>query len=238
MVDETGSTNRDLAARAHAGEPDGTVVVAGFQSAGRGRLARTWTAPPDKAVAMSVLVHAGQIPAVRWPWLMLLTGLAVRDALIRVTGVAAEVKWPNDVLVDGRKFVGILAERVETPLGPACVIGCGINLTLTEDELPVPTATSLALAGATTTDRVEIVAAVLDELERRLVQWFAADRDLLTDYRAACTSIGRDLRVHVTADRVVEGRGVDVDAEGRIVLVTPGGRQAFSVGDVVHLRRA
>lgn len=237
VTDETGSTNRDLAARAQAGEPDGTVLVAGFQSAGRGRLARTWTAPPDTSVAMSMLVHAGQVPPARWPWLMLLTGLAVRDALIDATGVPAEVKWPNDVLVGGRKLVGILAERVETPHGAACVIGCGINLTLRADQLPVPTATSLALEDARSTDRVTVVAAVLGQVETRLDQWRHGDPVLAADYRAACTSIGTDLRVTLTADEIVEGRGVDVDASGRIVLATPRGRQALSVGDVVHLRR-
>src|SRR6478735_7289277 len=143
-VASTGSTNADLAAEARAGAPSGTVLIADHQSTGRGRFTRRWEASPGASVAVSVLLRAGDVPVARWPWLPLVTGVAVADGLRAAAGIEAAVKWPNDVLIDDRKVCGILAERVDD----AAVIGMGINTTLTEDELPVATATSLALAGS------------------------------------------------------------------------------------------
>ena len=124
-------------------------MLAEHQTAGRGRLDRSWVTPPRSALTFSVLLRP-TVPAAAWPWLPLLTGHAVSTAL-RTAGFDASVKWPNDVLlpVDGedRKVAGILVERVETPTGPAAVVGIGINVGMTADELPVPEATSLALAG-------------------------------------------------------------------------------------------
>ena len=146
LVAETGSTNADLAARARQGEVPGTVLITDYQSAGRGRQGRTWTAPPGSGIAMSILVTPGAIDPNRWTWLSLLAGLAVSDGVRRTADLPAVLKWPNDVLVAERKVCGILSERVDTPQGPACVVGIGINVGLTDNELPVPTATSLAIA--------------------------------------------------------------------------------------------
>ena len=107
------------------------MLVTDYQSAGRGRLGRTWTAPPGTSIAMSVLVRPDDVDPQRWTWLPLLTGLAVADGLERVAGLDVRLKWPNDVLVGDRKVCGILAERVETSDGPACVVGMGINTHLT-----------------------------------------------------------------------------------------------------------
>ncbi len=173
VVPSTGSTNADLAARARAGGASGQVLIALHQASGRGRFDRVWEAPPGRSLAISVLIRP-DLPAVKWPWLPLVTGVAVAEALLQAAGVAAEVKWPNDVVIEGRKVCGILAERVAAPAGagpgdagwgaeapsghgparddevarPAAVIGMGINTLLTADQLPVPTATSLLLAGS------------------------------------------------------------------------------------------
>ena len=120
------------------------MVVAEHQTAGRGRLDRSWETPPRAALTFSVLLRPTVGPA-QWPWLPLLTGYAVAGAL-RDAGFDAGVKWPNDVLVGDLKVAGILVERVDTPTGPAAVLGVGLNVSTTAEELPVPTATSLALA--------------------------------------------------------------------------------------------
>ena len=120
------------------------MVVAEHQTAGRGRLDRSWETPPRAALTFSVLLRPSVGPE-QWPWLPLLTGYAVGTAL-RDAGFDAGVKWPNDVLIGDLKVAGILVERVDTPTGPAAVLGVGLNVSTTAEELPVPTATSLALA--------------------------------------------------------------------------------------------
>jgi BirA family biotin operon repressor/biotin-[acetyl-CoA-carboxylase] ligase len=234
-VASTGSTNADLAAAARAGAASGAVLVSDHQSAGRGRFARVWEAPPGASVAISVLVRppAG-VPARRWLWLPLLAGLAVADGVRTACGIAAELKWPNDVLVDGRKLCGILSERVDAGPAPAAVIGMGINTTLAEADLPVPTATSLALAGAEV-DPTSVVEAVVGSLGEWYTRWLAGD-DLRAEYAARCSSVGRLVRVQLTASEFVEGEATGVDDDGRLLVTVAGHPRAFSAGDVVHLR--
>lgn len=242
VVERTGSTNADLAVAARAGAPEGTVLLTEDQSAGRGRLSRSWTAPPGSSIALSVLVRP--VPTSRWTWLPLLAGLAVTESLRRATGVQAMLKWPNDVLVGDRKICGILAERVEGPRSvqgaghPACVIGIGINVDLTEEQLPVPWATSLALVGATTRNKTSIATTVLRALELLYRQWQESVDDvaLAQAYVSRCATIGRQVRVVLGQDRTVTGRAEAVDADGRLVVATDSGRQTFSAGDVIHLR--
>jgi BirA family biotin operon repressor/biotin-[acetyl-CoA-carboxylase] ligase len=234
-VATTGSTNADLAAQARAGAESGTVLVADHQSSGRGRFTRVWEAPPGTSLAISVLLRPpATIDARRWLWLPLVTGLAVADGLRAATGVDVELKWPNDVLVEGRKLCGILAERVDSAHGPAAILGMGINTTLAEHQLPVPTATSLALAGASV-DPGAVVAAVLGSLGEWYLRWLAAD-DLRAEYAARCTSVGRRVRVQLSAAEFVEGWATGVDADGCLLVAVAGGERAFAAGDVVHLR--
>jgi BirA family biotin operon repressor/biotin-[acetyl-CoA-carboxylase] ligase len=239
VVAETGSTHADLAARARAGEESGTVLVTDFQSAGRGRLGRTWSAPPGSSIAMSVLVKPHDVAMARWTWLPLLAGVAVVEALRRVAEAHAVLKWPNDVLVDGRKICGILAERVETPSGPACVIGMGLNVHLLEEELPVPTATSLAVLNPSRVmGRNPLITTVLRAFAAIYSQWESSDDDDLfaVSYVKRCDTIGRRVRVSLAGDRVVEGDAEAIDRAGRLVVRTETGLETFGAGDVVHLR--
>lgn len=232
-VVEVGSTNAVLAARARAGGASGQVLVADHQSQGRGRFTRVWAAPPGRAVALSVLLRPPPVAPQRWLWLPLVAGLAVADGLRAAAGVDARLKWPNDVLIDGRKVCGILAERVEgTP--PAVVIGMGINTLLNSDELPVPTATSLALAGADVKPG-EVVREVLASLERWYRAW-GAGVDLREAYVSRCDTIARAVRVVASETETVEGTAAGVDADGRLLVHTGAGVRAFSAGDVWHLR--
>ncbi len=243
VVTSTGSTNADLAASARVGAPAGSVLVSAHQSSGRGRFRRSWEAPPDTAVALSVLV-APRRETAAWGWLSLLAGMAVTDALGDVADVPARLKWPNDVLIGERKVCGILAEAVPVANGTAAVVGLGINLTLTEDQLPVPTATSLRLAGAADPDATAVAAAVLGSLASWYARWESGE-DLADAYRSRSATIGRAVAVHAGAVHAgagqrsgepVTGTAVDIDAGGALVVRTASGPRVFAAGDVVHLR--
>ncbi|MFE2147695.1 biotin--[acetyl-CoA-carboxylase] ligase [Streptomyces sp. NPDC059456] len=242
VVAATGSTNTDLAARA-AQLPEGAVLVAEEQTAGRGRLDRSWVAPARSGLFFSVLLKPGDgVPQERWGWLTLLAGVAAATGLSRAAGVDTALKWPNDLLitVDGeeRKTGGILAERV----GDGVVIGIGLNVTLTEDELPVPEAGSLALAKAAVTDREPLLKAVLRSLERWYGDWRAAGGDpaasgLQEAYAADCVTLGRHVRADLPGGRTLTGTAEAVDADGRLVVRSAEDQhEAVGAGDVVHLR--
>lgn len=234
-VADTGSTNADLAAAARRGAASGLVLVSDHQSAGRGRFSRVWTAPPGASLAISVLVRPpAAVPQRRWLWLPLVTGLAVADGVRRATGLLAELKWPNDVLIDGRKVCGILAERVDGDQGPAAIIGMGINTTLAPDQLPVPTATSLAIAGAEVLPG-EVAAGILAALGEWYTRWLSG-ADLRAEYANRCSSVGRRVRVQLSASDSVTGEATGVDPDGCLLVATGGRERAFAAGDVVHLR--
>ncbi len=234
-VATTGSTNADLAAAARAGAESGQVLVSDHQSTGRGRFTRVWEAPPGTSLAISALLRPPPgVPASRWLWLPLLTGLAVADGIREATGIRAELKWPNDVLIEGRKVCGILSERVDGDAGPAAIIGMGVNTTLTEDQLPVPTATSLALAGAYV-EPGGVAAAILDALGAWYARWLGG-AELRAEYAARCTSVGRTVRVQLSATESVVGDATGVDANGCLLVRVDGRERAFAAGDVVHLR--
>lgn len=234
-VDETGSTNRDLAVAARAGSAMDRVLVAEHQTAGRGRFDRRWSSPKGSSLSVSVLFRPIR-PGREWGWLSILVGMAADEAIAGVTGEGrVALKWPNDVLVDDLKVCGILSERVEAPDGPAAVVGIGINTHLGVDELPVPTATSLLLAGFDV-DKDLLVARLLEALARLLALWEGGG-DVRGLYRGQCSSVGRRLRVIIDPETSLSGEGVDIDDQGRLVVrLADGTRRAFAAGDVVHLR--
>jgi BirA family biotin operon repressor/biotin-[acetyl-CoA-carboxylase] ligase len=240
VVAESPSTNAALADRARAGEPAGLVLVTDHQTAGRGRLDRVWVTPPRAALTFSMLVAPDGVPAGHWPWLPLLTGLAVVDGVRRAAGVDATLKWPNDVLVGGGKVAGILVERVDGPSGPLAVVGVGVNVSFTRDELPVPTATSLQLAGAGPVDRGALLRDVLAAFAERFTAWCAAAGDpeqgLRASYQRACGTVGREVRVELPAGPPLQGRAVGVDEAGRLEVLSGGQVHRVGAGDVVHVR--
>ncbi|MFE3639762.1 biotin--[acetyl-CoA-carboxylase] ligase [Streptomyces sp. NPDC059169] len=241
VVGATGSTNSDLASRA-GGLPEGAVLVAEEQTAGRGRLDRAWTAPARSGLFLSVLLKPA-VPVERWGWLPLLTGVAAATGLARAAGTDFALKWPNDLLVrvggEERKAGGILAERAGQD---AVVIGMGVNVTLREEELPVPGAGSLALADAVCTDRDPLLRALLRSLEEWYTTWCAANGDahasrLQETYAAGCSTLGLTVRVELPGDRTLIGEAVAIDGDGRLVVTTPDGKDhSIGAGDIVHLR--
>ncbi|HKE71917.1 MAG TPA: biotin--[acetyl-CoA-carboxylase] ligase [Nocardioidaceae bacterium] len=239
LREQTESTNADVAAAARDGAAEGLVVTTEHQVAGRGRLGRSWESPPRSGLAVSVLLRPESVPASRWPWLPLLVGLAVRESVVTVAGVEAVLKWPNDVLVGGRKLAGILVERIDSDAGPAAVVGVGINVSLAADQLPTPEATSLRLTGATSTDRTVLLVDLLRRLETRYRVWLTTAGDpepLRTAYVSACATVGQRVRVAMPDGTTLVGRAVGIDAAGRLEIDTDGVRRAVGAGDVVHLR--
>lgn len=224
---EAGSTN-GLAAADPARH---RVVVADHQQAGRGRLDREWVTPPGAALTFSA-VFDPVVDTEWWPLLPLVAGYAVARAL----GDHATLKWPNDVLIGDHKVCGILVERVHTR-PPMVVIGIGINVDQTADELPVPTATSLALAGHPV-DRTVLFGDVVHSLRAWLGTFAGSPNTFMNQYRGRSATLDRQVQVALPGDRTVEGRVVDLDQHGRLVLETAAGPLALSAGDVVHLRPA
>jgi BirA family biotin operon repressor/biotin-[acetyl-CoA-carboxylase] ligase len=231
VVEATESTNADLLADSAA--PDRSVLVAEVQTAGRGRLDRSWTSPPGTGLTFSVLLRP-EVPVPLWSWLPLLAGVALHDAVRPLADV--ELKWPNDLVsADGAKLAGILAQTAED----AVVVGIGLNVGMTRNELPVPTATSLALLGDAP-ERTELLVAILDALATRYAQWTAAGgaadaSGIASAYRAACGTLGRDVAVETPSGRVA-GRAIDVDANGQLVVQTETQTRSLAVGDVTQLR--
>jgi BirA family biotin operon repressor/biotin-[acetyl-CoA-carboxylase] ligase len=245
-VAETGSTNADVAERFRAGEPEGLVLVAEHQTSGRGRLGREWVAAPGSSLTVSFLL-VPEVPAERWPWLPLLTGVAAAEAVRRTAGVDVRLKWPNDVLVDEHKLGGILLERVQVSTGSTggtggtgrsragAVLGIGINVSQSREELPVPAATSLALVTGAAVDRSRMLGALVDAIGAAYDDWVAGG-DLRERYLPLCSTVGQQVRVSVPGGEVV-GEAVDVDEAGRLVVRTAsGGEERLAAGDVVHVR--
>ena len=243
---ETGSTNSDLLAAARDGAPEGTVLAAEVQTAGRGRLDRRWICPPRAALSFSVLLRPAGVPTGARGWIPLLAGVAVAAGLRAQAGLDARLKWPNDVLVGGEKISGILAEQA----GEAIVLGAGINVTTRRDELPVPHATSVLLAGAEP-DREQLLVAVLGELERWYRRWVAAvtpggaapagtgdggPGGLREEYLRLSATIGQDVRVSMPGGQLITGRAEGLDPAGRLTVGTASGPVTVSAGDVVHVR--
>jgi len=252
VVAETASTNTDVAAAARDGAPEGLVLVAESQTAGRGRLGRGWSAPPRAGITVSVLLRPDVAPR-RLGWLPLLAGVSLVEAVGRIAVVDAAVKWPNDLVVrpprpgPGEagygKCAGVLAEG----LTGAVVLGIGLNVSQRADELPAPPAgatfppTSLALVDAAGTDRDPLLRALLRQLADWYGRWRATGGDadacgLRTAYRDNCVTLGSDVAVSLPDGEVVRGVGSDVDPDGRLLVTTPDGPRAVAAGDVNHVR--
>lgn len=240
VLSSAGSTNADL--REHAGDADTwphlSVIATRNQTAGRGRLDRAWVAPDGASLAISVLLR--RLPADQHArgWLPLAAGEAMARAVsAQLPGHDVAIKWPNDVLVDGRKICGILAEAA----ADAVIVGAGVNTAMTAEQLPVPTATSFAVLGVEVDDD-RLLADYLEALESRLSALVEADDADESGLRAAvtarCATLGLAVRVSLPAGPTLEGVATGLDPQGRLVVSADGEEHAISAGDVVHVRPA
>ena len=235
VVASAPSTNALVSERARAGEAEGLVLVAEHQTAGRGRLDREWVTPPRAAVTMSVLLRPRAAPG-RWPLLGLLAGLVVADAVAAVGGPPVSLKWPNDVLVEGRKISGILAEVL--PADPfAVIVGAGVNTAMTSADLPVSTATSFEAMGRVV-DEDRLVADYLEGLRDGVAALTATltAPAVKAAVRAVCTTLGRVVTVSLPDGSVLEGTAERIDDDGRLVVRAEGVEAVVAAGDVVHVR--
>jgi BirA family transcriptional regulator, biotin operon repressor / biotin---[acetyl-CoA-carboxylase] ligase len=264
MTPRTGSTNADLLALARDGAAEGTVLVAEEQTAGRGRMGRTWMSPPHAALTFSLLLRPHAVPPARRGWLPLLAGVAVTDAVRAAAALDVRLKWPNDVLAGPAKLAVSLAGAA----GDAVVVGIGINVSTEPEELPPPgptglAATSLREQGWASLDRELLLAEILVAFERWYLAW-RSDQErcgLRAEYTRRCATIGRSVRVELPGGQLLSGEAVGVDRDGRL-LVRPspgsgaaaaagsgaaavagsgaaavaGSEVAVAAGDVVHLR--
>lgn len=247
FVDEAVSTNDSLATfAANSAEPDFSVYATLSQTGGRGRLGRSWIAPPGKTVAASVLLRptlpSGEpLGAGDYGWIPLIAGAAMTGSVAAVVPNGTTLKWPNDVLIGGRKVCGILAEL--QPDG-AVIVGSGVNLTLSTDELPVATATSLELENATEFgDKLvdAVLGGYLERLRSMLDRFTTAGADarasgILADVTAVCSTLGSRVRVELPGGTDLIGTATALDETGRLLVEANGARQAVAAGDVTHLR--
>jgi BirA family transcriptional regulator, biotin operon repressor / biotin---[acetyl-CoA-carboxylase] ligase len=221
------STNRYLLAERGAAE--GVVAVADEQTAGRGRHGRTWSAAPGAALLVSVLLRP-QLPSHRMHLVTLAAAVAATDAVGSVAGLAARVKWPNDVVVDDRKLAGILAEGDGAG---AVVVGMGLNVR--GDAFPAELsdlATAVDLHSATPVDRSELLAAWLRALDAQLDDM----NGVVAAAAARSATLGRRVRVELAHEQVW-GTAARLTEDGFLVLRTDDGpERVVTAGDVVHLR--
>ncbi len=202
----------DSTQRVARGLPVGTVVIADVQTAGHGRYGRTWISPPGGLYTSIVLKPD--------PLLPLRAGIAVAAALTE-RGTAARLKWPNDVLVGGRKIAGILIEEADG----AMILGIGVNL----DKAPYPGATSVRAAGGKVPVPEELLVRILDALLAPV-----PNEVVIARYRELCITIGKVVSVSIGAEEV-SGRATGIDREGRLMLETDAGRRIVSSGECEHI---
>jgi BirA family biotin operon repressor/biotin-[acetyl-CoA-carboxylase] ligase len=228
FVAETGSTNRDVAALADAGVPEGAVVAADVQTSGRGRMTRAWFSPPGANLYFSLLLRP-KVEPTRASSLPLVAGLAVAEALAALAPETRPlVKWPNDILIAGRKVCGILCEmQVETD---CCVrhivVGIGINLNLSAEELPDALrgrATSLRIETGRRFSRAAALAEVLNRFEPLYDRWCGEGFGPLAETFGPCDALLGNRIALDQGGRRIEGRAVGVQPDGALRLETDEG---------------
>ncbi|HEV2836235.1 MAG TPA: biotin--[acetyl-CoA-carboxylase] ligase [Pyrinomonadaceae bacterium] len=238
--DSLPSTNNEVARLAFEGAEEGVAVVADEQTAGRGRLQRTWSSPKGAGLYFSILLRPA-LPAERWPLITFVAALATGDALREAAGVQTDIKWPNDLLAGERKICGILAEATETPTGRAVVVGIGVNLT--DDAFPqelINLATSVAKESGRKPERETILKSLLSALSRwysLLHQIDGAEKIVAAWTSRSSYASGRMVQV-TNGEEVLQGITRGVENDGALRLETKRGVELIRAGDVTSVRPA
>lgn len=237
FLDTVGSTNDWLKERA-VWLPHGAAVLADGQTAGRGRMGRTFESPAGEGLYLSVLLRP-QWPLEDLTALTPLTAVAVREAVERLCGASPRIKWVNDLLLHGRKLCGILTELGSEEGRPFVVVGVGLNLTQSRAELDacgLPEATSLAAEGIAPPNREDLTAAILTALDAFLHRFPGNKGELLGKYRAACATVGRDVTV-TRGEEQTEARALEVGEDFSLRVRRPDGREEWLTAGEVTLHR-
>ncbi len=230
QLDEVDSTNKELRRRFHAGTSEFFAVAALHQTSGLGRLGRTWVTESAKSMALSILLKPQSQRQI--DWITIMTGLAVRSCLADL-GVAAKIKWPNDVLVGGKKISGILAELIDQN---SVIIGIGLNLA-PQDGSP-DTAISLSELGVEIAlpELIQVVGKSIRDYWQRLIEGQeAAIAEFQTELNEHCSTLGSDVRAELPGGKNIYGLATAIDKEGKLVVECPE-PVVLSAADVWHLR--
>lgn len=229
-----------------------SLISTDDQRSGRGRLDRVWSAPAGTCLCSSFIIrpHANpknQLPQESFHWFTLLVSLAAVQVW-KSWGIDAVIKWPNDVMVGGKKVCGVLAQLVVEPNGRfSAVVGIGMNLNLTASDLPVDTATSALVETGREFDMEQALTELGDTVARYYRAFSAVGGDasapmlgglsLLDMVRNNMATLGQQVTVHLPGDDKVVGLAVDIDDDGAVVVrESDGTERAWAVGDVVHMR--
>jgi BirA family biotin operon repressor/biotin-[acetyl-CoA-carboxylase] ligase len=231
VVDVTGSTQVDLAEsiRAHSAV-DGDVLVANYQSDGKGRLDREFIAAPSAALLFSLYKKVTR-PRDEWNFIALLTALSITEALTDLDrNITLSIKWPNDILVNDKKVAGLLCQGENDGV----IVGVGLNVGMQETELPVPTATSLYLEKFSQLDRNEILKRILRSFNENFEAWHEqGSAPFISQYENLCSSLNRDIQIIWPAGDSQATQATGISIRGELIL---NDGVLVNSADVLHLR--
>jgi BirA family biotin operon repressor/biotin-[acetyl-CoA-carboxylase] ligase len=228
VADLTTSTQVDLAELVKSNSAKtGDVIATNFQTAGRGRLDRTFEAAPGSALLFSFFIKPKRVRS-DWGFITHLAALSMQEVISQEIPSQVKLKWPNDILIEEKKVAGLLAQATDDGV----IIGIGINVAMTAEELPVDTATSLAITGSNKLDRNLILGEFLNRFEVNFEAWDNG-ADFIDNYSAVCATLGRKVQVEVGGRENRTGKALTINKIGALML--DDGFEV-NVGDVVHLR--
>ncbi|MHA2142289.1 MAG: biotin--[acetyl-CoA-carboxylase] ligase [Candidatus Thorarchaeota archaeon] len=238
VLDEVGSTNAVAKKHVLEGEGEGLVVVADNQTEGRGRHDRVWISPKG-SLYLSIVLEP-RVDDSLSPLLALLMGCASASAIMKLGVIPVRLKWPNDILVGKKKIGGILSELVtDNEHVKGVIVGVGINQNVERKVFPEEIRngmTTIYEEICSNTSREHLASRIVGEIDRRLITIQATQSfaPVLIEYKGLCDTLGKKVRVDQGTD-IIEGKAVEIDENGSLIVMTDAGKEAVTLGDVVHL---
>jgi len=239
--DEIDSTNEMAKKYAASGKPEGTVVVAEKQLQGKGRLRRTWDSPKGQGIWVSVIIRPNILPTSA-PQITFVLAVGMVRAMDKALGLKAEIKWPNDILINGKKVAGILTElSAEIERIDYIVFGIGLNVNQKKEDFPEEfrnKAMSLSMALGQNVSRVKLLQAMLEELERTYHEYLEKGfAYILKEWKANSCTLGKEVQIIMEGDKL-EGKAVDLDQDGFLIIQDKNNQLHRIIAGDVSLRDA